>query len=140
MRFLVSTGGEHDLLGSNFSRRGAEKKCAIVGTLQAGDGDAFTHWCVEALRVRDKVADDLVPGHEAVGVIAAIASAGELDGPVWNDEAEAVPAPTPGLPHPAALENDVLDARRRELVANRKSTLSRADDYNIDCRIHRPGF
>src|SRR6202158_295784 len=112
MRFLVSTRREHDLPGSNFSRRGAEKKGAVVGTLQASDGYAITHWGVEALRVRHQVADDLVPGHEAVGVIAPVATTGKLDGPVRNHEAKAVPSPPPGLPYPAPLENDVFDTRR----------------------------
>ena len=86
---------------------------------------------MKTFRVGHEVADNLVPRHEAVRVIAAIATARQLHRPVGYDEAEAFPAPAPGLPHPAPLENDVLDARGGELMAKRQSGLSRADDDDV---------
>src|ERR1700724_4342095 len=95
--------------------------------LQAGHRHPFAQRCPKAVRVGDQVTDDLALGHEAIGIIAAVAAARQLDRPVGNDEAEAVPAPTPGLADPAPLQNDVVNTRGPELVTQRKTSLSRAD-------------
>ena len=87
---------------------------------------------MKTLCVGDEVTDDRVLRHESVRIVAAVAAAGQLHGPVGYDEAEALPTPAPGLPHPAPLENDMLDACSVELMAERKSGLSRADDGNIN--------
>src|SRR5712692_9426953 len=105
--------------------------------LQAGHRDALTERCPKAFRVGDEVVDDLVLWHESVGIISTVAAARQLDRPVGNDQAEAVPAPTPGLADPAPLENDMIDTRGRELVTQRKPSLSSADDHGVDGRLHR---
>ena len=70
-------------------------------------------------------------------IVAVVVVAGQLDAPVRRDEAEAVPAPAPGLPDPAALEHDVLDAGLRQLAAGREPGLTAADDDRLDPVGHR---
>src|SRR4030088_191982 len=96
--------------------------------LEAGHRHALTDRCPKAFRVGDEVIDDLGLWHESIGIISAVAAAGQLDRPVGDDEAEAVPAPTPGLADPAPLEHEMVNTGGHELVAQRKSSLSRAND------------
>src|ERR1700674_4959418 len=105
--------------------------------LQAGHRHPFAQRCPKAVRVVDKVTDALALRHEAVGIIAAGAAARPLDRPVGNEETEAVPAPPPGLADPAPLENDVVNTPGRELVTQRKPSLSSADYDCVNGRLHR---
>src|SRR5260370_29412242 len=105
-------------------------------SLQAGDRDAFVHGCPKTRCESDEVVDNLRLWHESVRILSAIAAAGQLDRPVGNDKAEAVPAPTPCLTDPAPFENDVVNACSSELVAHRKPGLSGADDHGVDGRCH----
>ena len=72
-----------------------------------------------------EVGDDLVAGHEAVGVVAGVGPSREPHGPVRGDEAEAVPAIPPRLADPAALQDDVVDPQARELMADRTGRRTR---------------
>src|ERR1700724_987893 len=110
MRFLVSTRGENDVSRSDLALGRSEQKRPLARGLQAGHRDAVMDRRTETLGVCDQVADDLVPGHESVGIISAIALARQLDRPVGNDQAEAVPAPAPCLANSSPLENDVVNA------------------------------
>ena len=85
------------------------------------DGDALPDRRPGGGRVALEVGDDLVAGHEAVGVVAGVGPAREPHGPVRGDEAEAVPAIPPRLADPAALQDDVVDPQARELVADRQA-------------------
>src|ERR671911_2055663 len=60
----------------------------------------------------------------------------ELHRPVRRHQAEAVPAITPGLPDAAALEHDVLDTARPQLMADGEPGLPAADDRNARL-LHR---
>ena len=75
-----------------------------------------------------QVGDDLVARHEAVGVVAVVGAAGELHRPVRRHQAEAVPAPAPGLADATLLEDDVGDARLRKQAADREAGLTPADN------------
>ena|SRR5438132_13334034 len=105
--------------------------------LEPGHRHALTDRCPKAFRVGDEVIDDLVFWHESIGIISAVPAARQLDRPVRDDEAEAVPAPTPGLANPAPLENDVVNTSGRELVTQRKPSLPSTDDHGVDGRLHR---
>jgi len=117
VRFLVSAGGEYDVFRSNLTRRRSDDERPIVRGLQAGHRDAFAYRRAKALCVGHKVIDDLVPRHEPVRITSAIVAARELDRPVGNDKAEAVPSPAPGLADPASLEDEVCAIRRDEFMA-----------------------
>src|ERR1700738_4418760 len=109
-------------------------------TLQAGHRDTFMHGCSKARCVSDEVIDDLTLRHEAIGIGSVIAAAWQLNRPVGNDEAEAVPAPTPCLADPAPLENDVLKTCGRELVTQGKPRLAGPDDNAVNGRLNRRGL
>src|SRR5260370_31810535 len=108
----------------------------MLPSLQAGDRDPHMHGRPKTLGVGDEVTDDLVLWHESVRILSAIAAAGQLDRPIGNDKAEAVPAPAPCLTDTAPFENDVVNACTGELVAHRKPCLSGADDHGVDGRCH----
>src|SRR6202035_3311169 len=128
MRFLVSTRGENDISRLNVALGGLEQKRPLARGLQAGHRDAFPDRRAETLGVPDQVADNFVPGHEPVGIISAVAPARQLDRPVGNDQAEAVPATATCLAKSSPLENDVVNAGGDELVAERKPRLAGPDD------------
>src|SRR6266852_5290871 len=106
-------------------------------SLQAGHHHAFVDGCAKTRCVSDEVVDNLHLRHESVRILSAIAAAGQLDRPVGNDKAEAVPAPTPCLTDPAPFEDDVVNTRRGELVAERKPGLSSAHNNGINSALHR---
>ena len=108
--------------------------------LEAGHRHPFTDRCPKAFRVGDEVIHDLVLRHESVRVISAITAARQLDRPVGDDEAEALPPPAPCLADPALLENDVVKPGGRELVAQRKPSLSSANDDHVNGGLHRRGL
>src|ERR1700730_8270411 len=137
MRFLVSTRGENDVSRSDLALGRSGQKWPPARRLQAGHRDAVTDRRTESLGVPDQVADNFVPGHEPVGIISAVAPARQLDRPVGNDQAEAVPATAPCLANSSPLENDVVNAGGDELVAERKPRLAGPDDDDVDSRVHR---
>ena len=103
---------------------------------QTGDLHAFTHRRSEPFRVADQVRHDVIAGHEPVGVVAGVVAVRQLYRPVGSDQAEAVPAPPPGLADPAPLEDDVLHVGVRQLVAQRQPGVACADDGDLDCLGH----
>ena len=90
-------------------------------------------------RVALQVRHDSVAGHEAIGIALIVRMAGQLQGPVRRDQAEAVPPVPPGLTHPALFEHDVRNARSRELATDRESGLTAADDDSPDTVVHCTG-
>src|SRR4051794_23119346 len=111
MRPLIRPGGENDVLRRHRSGRALEHQAAGPWAYRR-DLDALPDGRVEARRVALQVADHVVLRHEAVRVVTVVGVSGELDGPVRRDQAEAVPAPAPGLADAAPLEDHVLDAGR----------------------------
>ena len=75
--------------------------------------------------------DEVVAGEVAVGVVAVVGVAGQVDGPVGGDQAEAVPASAPGLRNPSALEDDVVDARVGQLMADGQAGLPGPDHHDL---------
>ena len=100
------------------------------------DGDALPDGRSGSGSVSLEVGDDLVAGHEAVGIVAGIGPAREPHGPVRGDEAEAVPAIPPRLADPAPLQDDVVDPQARELVADRQAGGPAPYDQDVDA-LHR---
>src|SRR5690606_22181382 len=63
-----------------------------------------------------QVRDQLVARHEAVGIIAVIGLAGKLEGPVGQDQTEAVPTIPPGLGDPVPLHDHMLHSTAGQLM------------------------
>jgi len=135
---LVGAGAEDYRPGHDLSGRGLQEETAVAPRPQRGYLDAFPHRRFEPCRVALEVRHDLIAGHKAVGVVAVVGMAGELEEPVRSDQTEAVPAPPPALPDPAPLEHAVGDARVRELAADREPGLTGTDNDNLD-PIGHPG-
>ena len=71
-----------------------------------------------------EVGDDLVPGHVALGVVARVGMAGEIQRPVGRHQGEAVPAPPPGRTDVLGLEHDMLQPRQAQPAAHRQPRLA----------------
>ncbi len=138
-RPLVCAGAEHDVPGRDRAGGGLQQEPAVLPGPKRLDVNAFPNGRLEPVRIALEVRDDLVAGHESVRVPAVVRSAGKLDGPVWRDEAEAVPASAPRLADPAPFEYHVLDSGASELVAHGQPGLARANDDDVDTLPHRGG-
>jgi hypothetical protein len=119
VRALVGAGAEHDRPRGDRAARGVQVEAAAGAWPDPSDLDPFPHRGVDGRGIALQVAHDLVAWHEAVGIVLVVGVAGKLDAPVRGDEAEAVPAPAPGLPDAASLEHDMRHAGGRELPADR---------------------
>jgi hypothetical protein len=117
---LERAGGEDDADSVDVAggRQGDE---AVPCSFDGPDGDALPDGRSQGGRVPLEVGDDLVAGHEAVGIGARVLPCREPNGPVRRDETEAVPPIAPRLADPAALQDDVVDPQARELMADRKA-------------------
>ncbi len=82
------------------------------------------------------MAHDIVSGHEPIGIAPLVVAAWELQSPVGEYQAEAVPTSPPRLAYLAALEDDMLDPCVRELVAQGETGLSCADHHNVNSFGH----
>ena len=81
---------------------------------------------------RDEL-DDLGHRHEAVGIGAVVAIAGQAALPVRRQQPQRVPAlAAPGVRHLAALEHDVIDRALAEAAARRQPGVPGADDDRRD--------
>jgi hypothetical protein len=105
------------------------------GAIDRPDGDALADGRRRISRVPHEMGNDLVAGHETVGIVARVGPARELHGPVRGHQAEAVPPIPPGLADPAALQDDVADPKAGELVADREAGGPAPDDQDI-CMLH----
>ena len=75
---------------------------------------------------------DLELRQEPVRIVTRVgALTREADGGIRGDETEAVPTISPGLGDPSAFEHEVLDTRRRQLVAHGEAGLPGADDDHV---------
>src|SRR6266581_4330693 len=117
MRALVGAGADDDGASLKLTCRRLEHKTRITSSGQRTDLNARTDGRPESGGIAFEIGDDLVFGHEAVGVIAVVAIAGQLHRPVRGHEAEGRPSVTPGLPDPPLLENDMIDIEPGQLVA-----------------------
>ena len=131
MGTLEGSGREDDGLRRERTGRGLEQEAAVRARAERGGRDPFSHRRLEPRRVALEVLDELVAGHESVGVVPLVLTPGQQHAPIRRHQAEAVPAPTPGLPHATFLEHEVLDARLRQLVAHREPGLACADDDDL---------
>ena len=136
---LVRAGAQDHGGGDDVSGRGGESEVPVRLRPDGADLDALAHRRADRARVALEVAHELVAGHEAVGVRPVVRVAGELHAPIGSDEAEAVPAPAPGLSDPASLEHHVPHAGLRELAAYGEPGLTATDDDRPDPFGHRSG-
>ena len=120
MSALERAGGEDDA-GSVDVAGGRQGDEAVRPSFDRPDGDALPDGRSQRGRVPLEVGDDLVAGHEAVGISARVLPSREPHAPVRRDEAEAVPPIPPRLADPGALQHDVLDPAGRELAADRQA-------------------
>src|SRR4029434_8589213 len=95
---------------------------------EGGDVDPIQDRGPEALGVAFEMDHNFVPGHEAVGILARVFDTRQLQVRVGCHQAEAVPPAAPALPHPSALEHDVVDPRTLELIARGQSGRTRANN------------
>jgi len=75
--------------------------------------------------------DDRVARHEAVRVVPRVRAARKTDGPVRGDQAERVPASAPRLADSSALQDDVIHAGSRQLVAHGETGLPSTDHDDV---------
>ena len=77
--------------------------------------------------------DHLGHRHEAVGIGAFVAIAGQPALPVRRQQPQRIPAlAAPGVGHLAALEHDVIDRALAEAAARRQPGVPGADDDGRD--------
>ena len=129
VRPLIGAAAEHDSAGEHVAGRRLEPVAAAGFRREGAHVDALVHRHLAGVAL--EVADDVVAEHEAVGVVAVVAAAGQLDRPVRRHEAERRPAVAPALADAPALQDDVLDPRAGELVAHRETCLTGADDNRL---------
>ncbi len=96
------------------------------------DFDALSERGVVAEGVALEEADDRVAWVEGVWILPIVGLIGKLHAPVRRHEAEALPAPSPGLRYPSLLEHDMRDAVLGELVTGCKPGLTGAHDHDIE--------
>jgi hypothetical protein len=129
VRPLVGAAAEHDPAGEQVARRCLQPVAPAGRGRDGAHVDLLPHRHVAGVAL--EVGDDLVPWHVAVGVVAVVAAAGQLDRPVRRHEAERRPAIAPALPDAPALQHHVLDPGAGELVAHRQARLTGADDDRL---------
>jgi hypothetical protein len=138
---LIRAGANDHGRGEDVAARRPQEVPALRRRLQGGHVDPLAKRGPEAGGVPFQVLDDFVSNHEAVGIVAVVCAASrEPHRPVRRDQAEAVPAIPPGLAHADPLENDVLDASLRQLMARRQARLAATDDHDLDVLRHRRGW
>src|SRR2546428_12735481 len=117
MRALIGAGADDDGASLNLTCRRLEHEVRISVSGQRSNLYALANGCPESVGIALEIGDDLIFGHEAVGVIAVVGMAGQLHRPVRRNQAEAVPPVAPGLSDPPLLETDMLDVALGQLVA-----------------------
>ena len=136
MRALVGAGVDDDGASLNPTCRRLDHETRITSSSKRTDLNARTDRRPESLGIAFEISDDLVFGHEPVGVVAVVGIAGQLHRPVRGHQAEARPPVTPGLPDPSLLENNMLDVELGQLAADRQAGLSAADHNQPDGLAH----
>jgi hypothetical protein len=136
---LVGSGREHHAPGPQVALRGGEEEAVLPGAFDGLHLDALAERSADRLRVALQRGDDLVAGHVPVRAVPVVRIARELDGPVWRDQAEAVPAIPPGLTDPASFEDHVLQSCFAQVVADGKAGLSAAHHRHLDALSHFRG-
>jgi len=85
-----------------------------------------------------EIRDGLVTREKALGIVAVVGVAGQLQKQVGGVQPEAVPAArAPGLPDAALLEDHVLAAVPAQVIAGGEAGLPSADDDRVDRVGHR---
>ena len=133
----VDAVGDHHLPGQPVAGAGVHGKLAVGRLAHRQHFDAFAQRRVEAGAIGVEVFDDLVLGHEAVGVGAAVGAvvgeARQAALPVGRDQAERIPARVAPLAEAAlALEHHVLDTGLLQMPAHRQAGLAAADDHHVN--------
>jgi hypothetical protein len=129
VRSLVGAGAEHQLSSKNRTLRRVEEEATRPMARDRANVSPFSDRGLDSQRIALEILDDLVPKHKAVRIAAVVRVAAKLDAPVERDQAETVPAATPGLADAPPLEDDVLDAALRQLAADRDTGLSGAAEW-----------
>ncbi len=132
MRSLERTVGEDKARAMHRPRRGGEPEATARIRLDRPHRHPLANGGTEALRIALQKGHDVIAGHEAVGVIAVVGGAWELDGPVRRHQAEAVPPAPPCLTDSATLEDHMFDPRTRQLVTQAQPSLPAAHDRHLD--------
>lgn len=129
---LVGAGGQHDAARLDGRVRDARGE-AGAGGAQAGDGGAEPDRRADRTGVGGDVVHHLLARHEPVRVAPAVRHAGQQEGEVGCDQAEAVPAVVPSAAQALTpLHDQVLDARLGQPVARGQPGLTAADHERVD--------
>ena len=136
---LIGPGRQHHALGPQLALRGGEEEAGLPGAFDSLHLDPLPQRSADRLRIALEVEDDFLAGHETVRAVPAVGVSRELDGPVWRDQAEAVPAIPPGLTDPASFEDHVLQSCIAQVMADRKARLSAAHHGHLDAPSHSCG-
>lgn len=132
LRALVRAGRQDDVACGDRARGGVRDEAAVRRG-QTGDLHAQPHRRVDHGRVLGQVVDDVGAGHEAVRVGAVVGHAGQQEGEVRGDEAEAVPAVVPAAAEPvAAVDHQMADAGAGQVMAGGQARLPGSDDQRAD--------
>ena len=133
---LVGTACDHHDAGGQLALTGRQHEAAAGRCLERGHIHALAHRRAGALGVVLQIGHDLVTRHEAVRIRPVVGMARQPAAPVGRDEAEALPAPAPGLAHTAALEHDMGHVPGRELEAHGEPGLAGADYDHVGAVAH----
>jgi hypothetical protein len=128
VRLLVATGSEHHCVGLDVPAGCSQQQTAPLCGFDRGDIHSLPDRCSEFGCVILEMADDVVSGHEAIGVCSSIGPTRQLDRPVRGHQTEAVPTSPPALAYTSAFENDMFQTRTFELMADGKAGMAGADD------------
>ena len=107
-----------------------------AGTIRAGRDRGhphpLAHRGAERAGVGLQVGHDLVLAHEAVGIVARVGEAWQLERPVRTDQAQRVPSlAAPALGDASLLEHDVRAALLGQVVAHGEPGLPTANDDDL---------
>ena len=130
-RYVVSTGGNDDLLCFNLSFAG-NQAIAMAIRRQSLYGNALSHITCHMPGKALKEAHDCVFVHESLRLFAVVRKVGQTALPVGRDQAEGIPALLiPGVADAVFLEHQRTDAVLLQGVGHRQSSLSSANDNNL---------
>ena len=102
---VVAAGGHHHLAGFQFPFR-SEQSIALALALQAQNAHPLPHIGLDPGRETAQVGDDLLPAHEALGIVAVVGEIGQAALPIGSYQAEGIPALLlPGVANPVALQH-----------------------------------
>ena len=103
----------------------------IVGLRHSGHRGAGVDGRIDGGGIPLEEADELVPGHETVGIAGFVSETRESRLPVRSEQGERVPPlRPPGVGNVAAFEHDVVDGPVGHALAHREPVVATAHDHN----------